>query len=198
VLKLADEQVIAAVESGDAAVSDAAAIANRPKEEQRRALEVTRQGRARTLRQAADLEDGGNSPAEGGKRQGDGGARRRMGNEVKTFARELDKLLLRLNALTSACGGGNQHTDRMRACLRRLIDHFREFVGDFLPAEKECGAKSFGHASQTFPAWRRVRLESRIEMLHRICWNSSYLQPGQPKRFRSADDVEAGSEYTRA
>ena len=70
VLKSADEQVIAAVESGDVAVSDAAAVANRPKEEQRRALAATRQGRARTLRQAAELEGGGNSEAAESGEQG--------------------------------------------------------------------------------------------------------------------------------
>ena len=137
VLKSADEQVIAAVESGDVAVSDAAAVANRPKEEQRRALEATRQGRARTLRQAAELDGGGNSEAaEAGEKDGAWSARRRVQSEAKGFARELDKLLLRLDALTAACGGGNQHTDRMRDCLRRLIDHFRDFVGHFLPTEK--------------------------------------------------------------
>ena len=136
VLKLADEQVIAAVELGDVAVSDAAAIANLPKEDQRRALEAKRQGRARTLRQAAELQEGSNSPAEEDEKQGHWPARRRIRSEVKSFARELDKLLLRLDRLTAACGGGNQHTDRMRDCLRRLIDHFREFVGHSLPTEK--------------------------------------------------------------
>ena len=134
VLKSADEQVIAAVESGDVAVSDAAAVANRPKEQQRRALEATRQGRARTLRQAAELEGGGNSEAaEAAEKDGAWSARRRIRSEAKGFARELDKLYLRLDALTAACGGGNQHTDPMRDCLRRLIDHFRDFVHHFLP-----------------------------------------------------------------
>ena len=54
VLKSADEQVIAAVESGDVAVSDAASVADRPKDQQRQALEAKRAGRARTLRQAAE------------------------------------------------------------------------------------------------------------------------------------------------
>ena len=84
VLKSADEQVIAAVESGDVAVSDAAAVANRPKEEQRRALEATRQGRARTLRQAAELEGGGNSEAaEAGEKDGARSARRRLQSEAR-------------------------------------------------------------------------------------------------------------------
>ncbi|HUY87986.1 MAG TPA: hypothetical protein VMV10_04550 [Pirellulales bacterium] len=54
----------------------------------------------------------------------------------KGFARDLDNLLRRVDAMTAACGGGNPHTDRMRDCLRRLIDHFRDFVRHFLPAEK--------------------------------------------------------------
>jgi hypothetical protein len=137
VLKSADEQVIAAVESGDVAVSDAAAVANRPKEEQRRALEATRQGRARTLRQATELEGGQNSDAaDMGEKGGAWSARRRIQSEAKGFAREFDKLYLRIDALAAACGGGNQHTDRMRDCLRRLIDHFRDFVRHFLPTEK--------------------------------------------------------------
>ena len=136
VLQSADEQVIAAVASGDVAVSDAAAVANRPKEEQRRALEATRQGRARTLRQAAELDGGNSEAAEAGEKGGAWSARRRIQNEVKGFARELDKLYRRLDALTFACGGGNEHTQRMRDCLRRLIDHFHDFVRHFLPAEK--------------------------------------------------------------
>ncbi|HVA47499.1 MAG TPA: hypothetical protein VNH11_14105 [Pirellulales bacterium] len=137
VLKSADEQVIAAVEAGDVAVSDAAAVANRPKEDQRRALEAARQGRARTLRQAAELEGGGNpEAADSGEKDGARSARRRIQSEANGFARELDKLLLRLDALTAACGGANQHTDRMRDCLRRLIDHFHDFVRHFLPTEK--------------------------------------------------------------
>ncbi len=137
VLKSADEQVIAAVESGDVAVSDAAAVANRPKEEQRRALEATRQGRARTLREAAELEGGENSEAaDSGEKGAAWSARRRIRTEAKGFAREFDKLYLRLDALTAACGGGNEHTQRMRDCLRRLIDHFRDLVRHFLPTEK--------------------------------------------------------------
>jgi hypothetical protein len=136
VLQSADEQVIAAVVSGDVAVSDAAAVANRPKEEQRRALEATRQGHARTLRQAAELDGENSEAADAGEKEGAWPARRRIQTEVKGFTRQLDKLLLHLDALTAACGGGNQHTDRMRDCLRRLIDHFRDFVRHFLPTEK--------------------------------------------------------------
>jgi hypothetical protein len=137
VLQSADEQVIAAVASGDVSVSDAASVVNRPKDEQRRALEATRQGRVRTLRQAAELEGGGNpeAAASGGK----GGAwspRRRIRSEAQGFARELDKLYRRLDALTFACGGGNQHSDRMRDCLRHLIDLFHDFVHHFLPPKK--------------------------------------------------------------
>ena len=137
VLKSADEQVIAAVQSGDVAVSDAAAVANRPKEEQRRALEAVRQDRARTLRQAAEVEGDANSKAgEAGETHAAWSARRRIRSEAKSFAREFDKLYRRIDALTAACGGANQHTDRMRDCLRRLIDHFRDFVRQFLPTEK--------------------------------------------------------------
>jgi hypothetical protein len=136
VLQTADEQVIAAVVSGDVAVSDAAAVANRPKDQQRRALEATHQGRARTLRQAAELEGENSEAAEAGEKERAWPARRRIQSEAKGFTRELDKLLLRLDALTAACGGANQHTDRMRDCLRRLIDHFRDFVRHSLPTEK--------------------------------------------------------------
>ncbi|HVA45382.1 MAG TPA: hypothetical protein VNH11_03255 [Pirellulales bacterium] len=89
------------------------------------------------MREAAELEGGENSEAaEAGDKDGAWSARRRIRSEAKGFARELDKLLLRVDALTAACGGGNQHTDHMRDCLRRLIDHFRDFVRHFLPTEK--------------------------------------------------------------
>jgi ParB-like chromosome segregation protein Spo0J len=137
VLKSGDEQVIAAVASGDVAVSDAAAVANRPKEEQRRALEARRQGRARTLRQAAEQEGDGNSnAADSGEKGGAWSQRRRIKSEARGFARELDKLYRRLDALSFACGGANEHTQRMRECLRCLIDYFHDFVHHFLPKEK--------------------------------------------------------------
>ena len=137
VLKSADEQVIAAVVSGDVAVSDAAAVANRPKQEQRRALEARRQGRARTLRQAAELEGDENSEAApSGEKGGAWSAQRRIRSEAKGFARDFDKLYRRLDALTYACGGGNEHTQLMRECLRRVVDHFHDLVRHFLPKEK--------------------------------------------------------------
>ena len=149
VLKSADEQVIAAVESGDVAVSDAAAIADRPKDEQRQAIEAKREGRARTLRQAAEeLDDDssgleascgvGVSPAseQAGGTPGPQSSRRVLRSEANRFARELDKLYRRVDVLTVACGGANEHTDYLRDCLRIVIDAFRDFVHHFLPAER--------------------------------------------------------------
>lgn len=136
VLQSADEQVIAAVDLGDVSVSDALTVVNRPKDEQRRALEAKRQGRVRTLRQAAELDGGENTEAEAGERHAAWSRERRIRNEAKGFARDFDKLYLRLDALTFACGGGNEHTQRMRECLRRVIDHFHDLVHQFLPPKK--------------------------------------------------------------
>ncbi|HET6883824.1 MAG TPA: ParB N-terminal domain-containing protein [Pirellulales bacterium] len=133
VLKSADEQVIAAVESGDVAVSDAGTVADRPKDQQRQALAAVRQGRARTLRHAAEQEFGAqSSPA-----QSDSSAApsaRELRREATRFVRQLDKLLLRLDALTAAFGA-NEHTDRMRQCLHHLVDLFRDFAQQCLPSK---------------------------------------------------------------
>jgi hypothetical protein len=134
VLKSADEQVIAAVESGDVAVSDAASVANRPKDQQRQALQAKRQGRARTLRQAA--EELGDNPTSSEVTEANGAPTRRQRRaEATRFVRQLDKLLLRLDALTAAFGPSD-HTQHMRDCLHRLVDAFRDFARHFLRAEK--------------------------------------------------------------
>jgi hypothetical protein len=135
VVELGDEQVIAAVESGDVAVSDARAIVDRPKDEQRQALEAVREGRARTLRQAAEQEFGTPSPAPQSAEAGAASARRHLRREATLFVRQLDKLLLRLDALTVTFGA-SEHTDRMRQCLHHLVDLFRDFARHCLPERK--------------------------------------------------------------
>jgi ParB-like chromosome segregation protein Spo0J len=145
VVERGDEQVIAAVESGDVAVSDARAVVDRPKDEQRQALEAVRQGRARTLRQAAEQEFGAAaSPCGAGvspDSENAGGTptpqnnRRQLRAEATRFVRQVDKLVLRLNALTAAFGA-NEHTDHMRQCLHRLIDLFHDFAQQYLPSGK--------------------------------------------------------------
>lgn len=133
VLKSADEQVVAAVEAGDVAVSDAAAITNLPKQEQRQALEAKRDGRARTLRQAAE-EMSADQPITAPKIEAHAGAvsRKRLRAEGKRFARDLDKLLRRLDAFTAVCGGPNDHTHHMRNCLTTLLRTLHECLHHFL------------------------------------------------------------------
>ncbi|HET6884428.1 MAG TPA: hypothetical protein VFI31_30020, partial [Pirellulales bacterium] len=143
VLQRGDEQVIAAVESGALAVSDARAIVDRPKDQQRQALAAVRQGRARTLRRAAEQAFGVATPPCGAgvwpALESAGGtptpqSRRQLRREATRFVRQLDKLLLRLDALTAAFGA-NEHTDRMRQCLHHLVDLFRDFAQHCLPSK---------------------------------------------------------------
>lgn len=122
VLERGDEHVIAAVESGNIAVSDARAIADRPKHEQRQALDIVRQGRVRTLRQAAEQEFGEQPPRAVASPQPEPAfSRKRLRTEGKRFTRDLEKLLHRLDAITAACGGPNDYTRHIQECLTTVL-----------------------------------------------------------------------------
>ncbi|HET6878679.1 MAG TPA: hypothetical protein VFI31_00820 [Pirellulales bacterium] len=136
-LETGDEQVIEAVESGNVSVSDAAAVADLPKEEQREALEAVRQGRARTLRQAADVESDDEPPApkvDDDREQPF--SRKRLRIECKRFTAELDKLLRRLDTVTAACGGSNDYTRRVRDCLTVALRAIHDCVNQFGKAKR--------------------------------------------------------------
>jgi hypothetical protein len=137
--------VIAAVETGDVAVSDAASITDLPKNEQRQVLEANRAGRARTLRQAAE-EFGHSSGGSGASRVVDpateeaGGtpapqsSRKTLRREGKRFTRDIEKLLRRLDTFIAACGGPNDQTHHMRDCLTTLLRTLHECINHALHA----------------------------------------------------------------
>lgn len=132
VIESGDPEVIDAVVAGDISVSDAAAVVDLPKDTQRQALDTVRSGGARTLRQAAQLEPDEETPAP--KERDDGEqpfSRKRLRMECKRFTGELDKLLRRLDTVTSACGGPNDYTRRVRDCLNVALRAIHECVNEF-------------------------------------------------------------------
>lgn len=128
VLESGDEQVIAAIEQGDITVSDAASVIALPKPKQREALEEVRSGRARTLRQAAKIQEEEEEAQTASPRQiGDEiFSRKRLRGECKRFAVDLDKLLKRVDAVAMACGGPNDYTRRARDCLSVALRAIQE------------------------------------------------------------------------
>jgi ParB-like chromosome segregation protein Spo0J len=139
VLKSADEQVIAAVESGDIAVSDAASIANLPKDDQRQALDAKRAGRARTLRQAAEVTCGvGVSPAsdQAGGTPAPQFSRKRLLGDGKRLSRDIEKLFRSLDSFTAACGGPNLYTSHIHDCLTALLRTIEDCVKHVLRLAK--------------------------------------------------------------
>lgn len=137
VLEASDEQVIGEIMAGNVSVSDAAAVADLPKEEQRQALEAVRSGRARTLRQAADIEpdDEPPSPKVDDDREPPF-SRKRLRIECKRFSGELDKLLRRLDTVTLVCGGPNDYTRRVRDCLSVALRAIHDCVNQFGKAKR--------------------------------------------------------------
>jgi hypothetical protein len=140
VLEAGDEQVVEAIMSGSVSVSDAAAVAELPKEEQRQALEAVRSGRARTLRQAAELEPDDEPPAPAARDERDDReppfSRKRLRIECKRFTAELDRLLRRLDTVTSVCGGPNDYTRRVRDCLTVALRAIHDCVNQFGKAKR--------------------------------------------------------------
>lgn len=132
VLETGDEEVIGEIMAGNVSVSDAAAVAGLPKDEQREALEAVRSGRARTLRQAADVEPDEEPQAPQARDDGEQPfSRKRLRIECKRFSGELDKLLRRLDTVTAACGGPNDYTRRVRDCLTVALRAIHECVNQF-------------------------------------------------------------------
>lgn len=127
VLESGDEQVIDAISDGTITVSDAAAVVELPKPKQREALEEVRHGRARTLRQAAKIQDEEETPQAASRQVGDQlFSRKRLRVECKRFAIDLDKLLKRVDAVAMACGGPNDYTQRARDCLSVALRAIQE------------------------------------------------------------------------
>jgi hypothetical protein len=128
ILESGDEQVIAAIEQGDITVSDAASVIALPKPKQREALDEVRHGRARTLRQAAKIQEEEEEAQTAPARQiGDElFSRKRLRIECKRFAIDLDKLLKRVDTVAMACGGPNDYTRRARECLSVALRAIQE------------------------------------------------------------------------
>lgn len=137
VLETGDEEVIGEIIAGNVSVSDAAAVAELPKEEQREALDAVRSGRARTLRQAAEIEsdDETQSPEARDDRE-QPFSRKRLRIECKRFSAELDKLLRRLDTVTLVCGGPNDYTRRVRDCLTVALRAIHDCVNQFGKAKR--------------------------------------------------------------
>jgi hypothetical protein len=137
VLESGDERVIAAIDAGTISVSDAAAIVDLPKEQQRQALDDVRRGRARTLRQAAKIPDPEDdaTPTRSASEEGQRGeqlfSRKRLRVECKRFTIDLDKLFRRLDAVAAACGGPNEYTQRARDCLQVALRAIQECLMNF-------------------------------------------------------------------
>lgn len=137
VLESGDEMVIMAIDQGTISVSDAAAIADLPKEQQRQALDDVRRGRARTLRQAAKIPDPDDEPAAAAPSTGEQPfSRKRMRVECKRFTIDLEKLFKRLDAVAAACGGPNEYTQRARDCLQVAMRAIQECLLNFKPRPK--------------------------------------------------------------
>jgi hypothetical protein len=137
VLETGHEEVIGEIVAGNVSVSDAAAVADLPKEEQRQALEAVRSGRARTLRQAAELDSDDDPPRP--KVDDDREppvSRKRLRIECQRFSGELDKLLRRLDTVTFICGGPNDYTRRVRDCLTVALRAIHDCVNQFGKAKR--------------------------------------------------------------
>lgn len=109
VLASGDEAVIAAVDSGQVAVSDAAAILDLPKSEQRAALDKLRSGKARTLRKATKPQ----TTASGNPEHPE-----LIRRAYKLFMAEYQKMRRSIDMAATGCGGPNDFTQRARDCLQ--------------------------------------------------------------------------------
>ncbi|HVA51386.1 MAG TPA: hypothetical protein VNH11_33905 [Pirellulales bacterium] len=127
VLESGDEQVIDAISEGTISVSDAATVIDLPKPKQRQALEEVRRGRARTLKQAAKIEDPEEPPSASSREVGEQlFSRKRLRIECKRFALDLEKLRRRVDAVATACGGPNDYTQRACDCLSVALRAIQE------------------------------------------------------------------------
>lgn len=136
VLEQGDEEVIAAVDAGTVAVSDAAAVIELPKPKQRQAIERVRSRKSRTLRQAvreqeADESRDDSSPAN----ESDAAEISRLTartkllrGECQKFAHEVSKLLDRIEGLARAIGGHTIYTDRVHQGLRLALRSLHEYL----------------------------------------------------------------------
>jgi hypothetical protein len=133
VLEGGDEEVIAAIDAGSISVSDAAAVVELPKPDQRQALEAVHAGRARTLRQAAKIELPEETPPPVLPRDEVERtfSRKRLRVECKRFAIEHEKLMRRVDAVAMACGGPNDYTQRARDSLAVALRAIQECLINF-------------------------------------------------------------------
>jgi hypothetical protein len=110
VLAAGDEQLVAAIDAGQVAVSDAAAILDLPKAEQLVALDKLRSGKARTLRQATK-----NKATVSVSNPEDPKLMRRA---YKLFMAEYGKMMRSIDMAATGSGGANDFTKRARDCLQ--------------------------------------------------------------------------------
>jgi stalled ribosome alternative rescue factor ArfA len=148
VLEQGDAELVSAVESGSVAVSDAAAVALLPSDEQRQAVERVKSGKARTLRQAA--RHGRHAAANASTEHGSAGERpgdelgtpaeMRIRHECAKIGEELGRLLRRSQAIVRARGGAHRVTDR----LIEGVNHMLRILHDGLASLTSPESKSDG------------------------------------------------------
>lgn len=119
VLASGDKQVIEAVESGEIAVSDAAAIVELGKPRQREALALVRSGKSRTLRDAAKVKKPRTlPPAVRASDQTEPPVMRgKMRRAYRYFMADYESMLHYLDLAVEGCGGTNEFIIRARDAL---------------------------------------------------------------------------------
>lgn len=138
ILKQGDDELIAAVDEGDIAVSDAATVVDLPKPKQREAIERVRSGKSRTLRQAARQDDEApeelpddSSPAApppAAATVRPDWRTKRLRGECQRLARETSKLVDRVEHLARSIGGHTLYTDRVHQGLRLALRAIHEYL----------------------------------------------------------------------
>lgn len=119
VLAAADQQLIAAVEVGEIAVSDAAAIVELGKPRQREALALVRSGKARTLRDAANVKKPRTLPAavrDSNPREPHV-MRGKVRRAYRYFMADYESMQHYLDLAVEGCGGTNEFIIRARDAL---------------------------------------------------------------------------------
>ena len=145
VLEQGDAELVSAVESGSVAVSDAAAVALLPSDEQRQAVERVKSGKARTLRQAVRhgrraAENANPESGRVGEQSGDDPgtpAEARIRHECAKMGEELGRLLRRTQAIVRVRGGAHRVTDRLIEGANHMLRILRDGVASLTSPESK-------------------------------------------------------------
>ena len=112
--------VVQAVTAGDVSVSDAAAVADLPKSEQTEALKLVRDGKAKTLKAAAEMKDEPTPPEQSKDKVGQAIPERILaafecGDEMRSSARQMSSAVQSILKVAESADGITQRlgTERM-------------------------------------------------------------------------------------